>query len=289
MVARGTHQPHGTEDVIRRLRSTRLRRMVGRFNRMLDFPEPPRGFACPEEVWFGSIYRARNAGVVESLLAGADDGWDIHLWALDDASPTLAGLTRGVGGGGKFELLQRLLDGSPPPPSSWVVLSDDDYRFRRGSLDDLLALAQASNLDLAQPAHRRFANTSHQITLVRPRVIARRTHFVEIGPLVVMSPAGRGALLPFPAAQMGWGLEALWGVSSLDGRIVAGIVDAVTIDHLGQVAGDYDRAAGFAEIDRFVAEAALTSLLDVQVNVDRWRRGRTPPGWTATRFRSPGA
>ena len=268
---------------------TRLRRAAGGLNRLVDYPHPPRGFACPEEVWFGAVYRARNSAVVERLLAAGGDRWDVHLWALDAESPSLADLTHGTGSGGKPELLQRLLDGSPPSPSSWVVLSDDDYRFRRGSLVDLLALARTANLDLAQPAHRRFVNASHHITLVRPRVIARRTHFVEIGPLVVMSPAGRSALLPFPKALMGWGIEALWGAASLEGRIVAGIVDAVTIEHLGRVAGEYDRAAASTEIDRFVEEAGLTSLGDVLVNVDRWRRGRKRPNWAAKSFRSSGA
>jgi hypothetical protein len=267
--------------VTRSAAKTRLRRVVGRFNRLLDYPNAPGGFACPDEVWFGSIYRSRNSAVVERILADGTDRWDVHLWALDAPSRDLGGLTRGTGSGGKFELLQRLLDGSPPSPSSWVVLSDDDYRFRRGSLVDLLALAQAANLDLAQPAHRRFVNASHQFTLVRPRVIARRTHFVEIGPLVVMSPAGRAALLPFPPAEMGWGLEAQWGVSSREGRIVAGIVDAVTIEHLGKVAGEYDGSAAWAELGRFVEQAGLTSLHEVQVNVSWWRRHRKPPQWTA--------
>lgn len=248
---------------------------------MLDYSRPPRGFPCPTDVWFGSVYRARNASMIEGILAAGSGGWNVHLWALDEISPALAGLTRGSGSGWRFHLLQQLLDDFPPPPGSWIVLSDDDYRFRRGTLEDLLGLAQAANLDLAQPAHRRFVNASHQFNLVRPRVIARRTHFVEIGPVVVMSPAGRDALLPFPPAEMGWGLEAAWGVASREGRIVAGIVDAVTIEHLGAVAGDYDRGAAFAELDHFVTEAGLVSLRDVQVNVGWWRRHRPPPRWTS--------
>jgi len=273
--------PVDTRSLTRIEAETRLRKVLGGLNRVLDYPHAPTQFAAPAEVWFGSIYRARNSALVEEILAPGEGRWDVHLWALDEPSPTLGGFTRGVGAGGRFELLQRLLDDSPPSPSSWVVISDDDYRFRRGTLVDLLALAQAANLDLAQPAHRRFVNANHQFNLVRPRVIARRTHFVEIGPLVVMSPAGRTVVTPFPPAQMGWGVEAQWGVASREGRIVAGIVDAVTIEHLGHVAGEYDRSAASAELDRFVEEAGLTSLRDVQVNVDWWRRHRRPPNWTA--------
>jgi hypothetical protein len=262
-------------------REVRVRKALGRLNRVLDYPRPPGGFSCPEEVWFGSVYRARNSAALERILAFAHEDWSVHLWALDEVSPALARLTRGTGGGARFELLQRLLDAYPPSPSAWAVFSDDDYGFRRGSLVDLLALAGAADLDLAQPAHRRFVNASHDFNLVRPRLIARRTHFVEIGPVVVMSPEGRARLLPFPAAEMGWGVEAQWGVASREGQIVAGIVDAVTIEHFGPVAAEYDRAAAFAERDRFVAESGLSSLDDIQINVARWRRHRSPPKWTA--------
>jgi hypothetical protein len=265
--------------LMRTAAAKRAREALGRLNRRLDYPHAPRHYARPEEVWFASIYRARNSAIIERILATRDDRWEVHLWALDGVTQALGDVTRGTGKGWKFELLQRLLDDFPPSPSAWVILSDDDYRFRRGSLGDLLALAQTANLDLAQPAHRRFVNASHDFNLVRPRVIARRTHFVEIGPLVVMSPTGQAELLPFPPAEMGWGVEAPWGVASQEGRIVAGIVDAVTIEHLGRVAGDYDRSAAFAELDRFVDEAGLTSLRDLQVNVGWWRRLRKPPQW----------
>jgi hypothetical protein len=114
-------------------------------NRLIDYPNVPRGFPSPENVWFGAVYRARNAALVEQILSGRADGWNVHLWALDEVAPRLAGLTRGSGKGGKAELLQRLLDDHAPAPSSWIVLSDDDYRFRRGSLVDLLGLACAAN------------------------------------------------------------------------------------------------------------------------------------------------
>jgi hypothetical protein len=80
---------------------------------------------------------------------------------------------------------------------------------------------------------------------------------------------------------MGWGLEAGWGVASREGRIIAGIVDAVTIEHLGRVGGDYDVAAAVAELDRFLEEAGLTSLGEVQVNLGWWRRHHKPPVWLA--------
>lgn len=259
----------------------RARELAGKVNRLLDYPWVPVGHACPENVWFGAVYRDRNASIVEKLLAPVvDRRWAIQLWALDEVSPPLERHTIGAGPGGRFELLQRLLDSSPPTSSAWVVLSDDDYRLRRGSLDQLVALAQASGLDLAQPAHRRFVNASHHITLVRPRVVARRTHFVEIGPVLVMSPRGQTRLLPFPSAWMGWGVEMLWSRASLDGDVHLGIVDAITIEHLQPPGVHYDVDAAHAERQHFLEQTNIGSYRDVQVNVSRWRRLRRAPDWT---------
>ena len=247
----------------------------------MDYPRPPKGFPCPEPVWFGAIYRARNTAIVEKLLVPvAGQQWDIHLWALDALSPPLERYTSGVGPGGKFDLLQRLLDRSPPTPSSWVVLSDDDYLMRRGTLAQLVALTKASGFDLAQPAHRRFVNVSHHITLVRPRVVARRTHFVEIGPVIVMSPLAQSKLLPFPTAWMGWGVEMLWSRASLNGEIHLGIVDAVTVEHLHPPGIRYDIDAARDEQEHFLNQAGIRSYSDVQTNVAWWRRPRSAPDWT---------
>jgi hypothetical protein len=235
---------------------------------------------CPEEVWFGCVYRQRNLDRVERLLAAVDEcGGQAHLWALDVEADSLAHLTRGTGPGGKFELLAKLLDTHPPPPESWVVLSDDDYRFRRGTLRDLLAIACAASLDLVQPAHRRFVNASHHLTLVRPRVTARRTHFVEIGPVVAMSPEGRTLLLPLPAAHMGWGVEAVWSSISLSGEINLGIVDAVTIEHLDAVGRDYDALAAERERDMFIDGIGAAAIREGRRNIGYWRRRDAEAPW----------
>src|SRR3954468_10583147 len=91
------------------------RTLLGRLNRRLDVGHPPTSQPPPTSVWFGSVYRERNAGLVHDILGPRAD-WHVHLWALDEVSPVLRDETRGTGAGGKFELLQRLLDLAPPPP-----------------------------------------------------------------------------------------------------------------------------------------------------------------------------
>jgi hypothetical protein len=225
------------------------------------------------------IYRAVNAHIVQRLIEGVPAQWEVHLWALDRPHPLLLDATRATGPGGKFELLQKLIDAHSPAPDSWMVFSDDDYLFRRGGLGELLAIANAADLDVAQPAHRRPINHGHDITVVRPRTIARRTHFVEIGPVFAASPRAVEHVLPFPRAAMGWGIEALWARKSFEGAISMGIVDAVTIDHLQPPGRYYDMAAARAERDEFVSRAGFTSLRDPQITLGRWRRLSGKPSW----------
>jgi hypothetical protein len=111
--------------------------------------------------------------------------------------------------------------------------------------------------------------TSHHITRVRPRITARSTRFVEIGPLFAVAP-GVGGILPFPAdANMGWGLEVTW--SMLPG-LALGIIDAVTIRHLVPVGTTYDIGTAAEGLDRRVAAAGLAAMDDIMVTERRYWR-----------------
>lgn len=254
------------------------RRFAGTVNRLVDVPWPLRTDRV-DSAWLGLIYRARNARIVAEMLeAWKVCGYETHLWALDDVSPELESFTRGSGPGGKFGLLQWLLTNYPPISGSWIALCDDDVRFRRGTIVDLVALTRSAGLDLAQPAHRRFGNATHHITLVRPRVVARLTHFVEIGPIVVMSPRCASLLLPFPDVKMGWGLESIWSGLSLAGELRLGIVDAITVDHVERPGSHYDMAAARREQD-WLHEQSGIGAVETKVNIAWWHRGRRRPDW----------
>src|SRR4051794_22943571 len=53
-------------------------------------------------------------------------------------------------GGGKFQNLNRLLEGAAP--ADWTIVVDDDVDIPRGFLDGFVALAEALRFELAQPA-----------------------------------------------------------------------------------------------------------------------------------------
>jgi len=69
---------------------------------------------------------------------------------------------------------------------------------------------------------------------------ARRTGFVEIGPLFVVDPAWRDRLFPLPAGiGMGWALQADFMALGAAGCEV-GIIDHYRMIHLDKASGAYD-------------------------------------------------
>ena len=82
---------------------------------------------------------------------------------------------------------------------------DDDAALPWGFLDTFLLLAERHGLVLAQPAHAFRSHAAWEVTRRRPGVAARRTRFVEIGPVTaIRSDAFAGAApVPGPAAWAG--------------------------------------------------------------------------------------
>lgn len=158
-------------------------------------------------------------------------------------------------GQGKFENLDALLARHAPLARfDWIVVADDDVAFPRGFLDAFLAVAEAGDLWLAQPAHRRHSHAGWEVTRRVPDSDWRETTFVEIGPVTAFSRAAAAELLPFPAdLKMGWGLDVHWSaVAQQTGRRI-GVVDATPIGHtIRPAAADYPRETAAAEARRFL-------------------------------------
>jgi hypothetical protein len=227
-----------------------------------------------------SVYRRRNAAVLERLLAPAlARDWTVGLWALDEPDPRLARLTAGSGPGTKFELVNRLLAERPAAPRAHIVVADDDAEFVRGSLAAFLETAAAAQLDLAQPAHVLRSNISHRITWRRPLSRARLTTFVEIGPLFAVAPAWRDRVMPFPPGiGMGWGLELDWMDLRADGCRL-GIVDATPIRHLSRFAAAYAPDEEIAKLTRLLEERGAPGWRGLRQTLGTWRPWRARPPW----------
>lgn len=229
------------------------------------------------------VYRARNAHhVVELLRSPVALGWRAAWWALDELVDSLAAHTVGVGPGEKLPLLQKAI-GLSARDAGALVLADDDVVFRRGDLAELLELARRAGLGICQPAHVETSHVGHGFTRVRPRSRARLTTFVESGPLVAIDDAWVDRVLPLPVERrMGWGIELEWTDLRAEGCLL-GIVDAVTIEHLGKVAADYDDAPERTRIAEDFAARGIAGWDEVQHELAVWRPWQRRPPWLPSR------
>ncbi len=224
------------------------------------------------------VYRARNAEYVRDLSRPAlARGWRVAWWALDEIVDDLEEVTVGSGQGTKLPLLNEILRRSRSS-EGWLVVSDDDIVFDKGDVVALVSLCAHGELDLAQAA-RSDTGGGHQITFARRLSVARRTSFVEIGPVFVVGPRWRHRIVPFPAERgMGWGLELEWLDLFREGCAL-GIVDAVRVRHEGTLAGEYD---GELMLERLRAELSARGIQDwseVQATLATWRPWQRSPRW----------
>jgi GT2 family glycosyltransferase len=159
-------------------------------------------------------------------------------------------LLPGEAGRGKWENLNAALN--PAPEADWLLLVDDDVVLPRGFLDRFILLAERFAFELAQPAHAFASHAAWEITRRRPGVLAHRTRFVEIGPIVALSRRAAQELLPFPDLRMGWGLDTRWSAIAAQNGWPIGVIDATPIRHLKPVAAAYPRDAAIAEAEAFL-------------------------------------
>jgi GT2 family glycosyltransferase len=164
-----------------------------------------------------------------------------------DVAPAAPGL-------GKFENLDALLARHDLASFDWIVVTDDDVALPHGFLDTFLACAQAGELRLAQPAHRRHSHAAWDVTRRHTGSDWRETNFVEIGPLTAFDATAAATLLPFPKElKMGWGLDAHWSAIAQERGWRIGVVDATPIGHtIRPAASDYPRETAAAEARRFL-------------------------------------
>lgn len=153
---------------------------------------------------------------------------------------------------GKLANVNTLLAGEPP--ADWTLVVDDDVWLPRHFLDCFVALAEAFEFELAQPAQTVASHAAWATARRVPFSVARRTNFVEIGPVTGFSRTAAAGLLPFPELQMGWGLDLHWGAVAARRGWKLGVIDALPVRHEARrVAGAYSAEEATAEAQRFLA------------------------------------
>lgn len=156
-------------------------------------------------------------------------------------------------GRGKFQNLNRALQRAPR--ADWTLVVDDDVVLPHRFLDRFIGVCEATGLELAQPAQTRRSHSAWRVTRRRPFSLARRTRFVEIGPVTAFAAAPAAELLPFPDVRFGWGLDLHWAALAERRRWIAGVVDATPVRHEdAPPAAAYGHAEAIEEARRFLAD-----------------------------------
>lgn len=154
-----------------------------------------------------------------ALAIGGEGACDVPCTIVVDTKPL-----------SKFALIARML--ADVQNFDWLIIIDDDIELPAEFLDSFLALAVRYDLALCQPALTADSYIERGIVVQMPGLTARRTRFVESGPLTAIRRDAISLLLPFaPEAGMGWGLDFVWPVAMEAAGLHMGIVDATAIAH----------------------------------------------------------
>ena len=234
--------------------------------------------APPRRVLVLSVYRhgSQLAAALPRLRSARHDV-TLALGSVAGADPGLAVRTVATGlAGGKFENLNRLLEKAQAAERDWVLVVDDDVALPPRFLDRFVALCERLGLDLAQPAQTMRSHAAWRVTRRRPWSLARRTAFVEIGPVTAFSRRAVAELTPFPELRFGWGLDNHWGAVARERGWSLGVVDALPVRHEGRrVAASYTHAEAIAEAREFLAERPYVPSHEAQRTLATVRRIRS--------------
>jgi glycosyltransferase involved in cell wall biosynthesis len=155
----------------------------------------------------------------------------------------------------KFLLLNQLLKTVDLSDFEYLVISDDDILLPAGFLDSYLAFVSLHRFALAQPARTHDSYIDHRFVERLDGIDARRTRFVEIGPLFSLHRSAFKYFLPFDeASPMGWGNDFVWPVVAEKNSLRMGIVDAVPIAHsLRKPVAHYNYKAAAKAMNNYLA------------------------------------
>jgi glycosyltransferase involved in cell wall biosynthesis len=155
----------------------------------------------------------------------------------------------------KYALLNRLLAEEDLSGYDFVISADDDIVLPEAFADLFLGVQAGVGFDLAQPARTPNSYVDHPIVIQQRGVVARRTQFVEIGPLVSFGREIYDLVFPFDeTSAMGWGFENVWAHQLRERGLSQGIVDAVPIDHsIREPVANYEWSDADADRERYLA------------------------------------
>ena len=162
--------------------------------------------------------------------------------------------------GGKFQNLNAILADRDPASYDWFLVIDDDVLLPRRFLDRFIAICEALEFGLAQPAQTWRSHAAWQITRRQGGLVARETRFVEVGPVTAFRADVTAELFPFPPLRFGWGLDVHWSALAEQHGWRLGIVDALPVRHdLTPVATSYSHADAVRDAREFLRDRPYVS------------------------------
>jgi hypothetical protein len=242
---------------------------------------PPTIRSAPRRVLVVGIYlatREHSAEHLAGVFAQVHPDVDVvQRWvAIGPAStsPELAKVTvlQVESMAPKFVLVNRAFADIDLVDYDYVLVVDDDIYLPRNFLPSFLAYQEAFDFALAQPARAWHSHFDHAFVLRRPWLLARRTRFVECGPLVSIRRDAASVLLPFAHPDQLWGLDLVWPVAIERRSLRMGIIDAVAVDHsLRPQAAAYSKAQHDAAMHRFLLATPHLPMAEAFTVLDRYR------------------
>lgn len=151
----------------------------------------------------------------------------------------------------------------------YIIVCDDDIKLPIDFLDKYLYIQNKLNFSIAQPARTNLSHISHGITRRRFWLIARKTIFVEIGPLVSFQKDIFKHIFPFDTTTpMGWGLDYVWPVIIQSLQKSMGIIDATPVDHsLRETAKSYSEEKAHVDLALYQSKHRHFKRAEAQVNL----------------------
>jgi hypothetical protein len=222
-------------------------------------------------VLVAGIYRddaTRMTAAVEELRRTQHDV-EFALGAAGSPAPALAELTAADHlSGGKFENLNAALAAREGPAYDWLLVVDDDVLLPGHFLDRFIAICEALDFGLAQPAQTARSHAGWRITRRRGGLVARETRYVEIGPVTAFRADVAAELVPFPPLRYGWGLDVHWSAIARERGWRLGVVDALPVRHdIAPVAASYSHEAAVSEAREFLRDRPYTPADEAQQTV----------------------
>jgi glycosyltransferase involved in cell wall biosynthesis len=208
-------------------------------------------FKVPRRVLVIGAYLADKTNNIHDIVSEfasctTDISIEQHWFALGGNAPTqtVAAATKGRFDEyqPKWAVVNTVLKNLDVRNWDWVIVADDDIVLPGGFLKIFLALSEEAGFDIAAPGRLEIGVNYHPITSATRSVDARKTNFIEGGPVVAFKTTALPSFFPFDERSgMGWGYSSVWALIAEQHGYQMGIVDATPVSHgLRRVGAAYD-------------------------------------------------